>query len=98
MSKRKTMGTIKIIIALVVMALLLCVCSYVEHHYTRKDCVVVETEGQLVTVEDTVGYTWCYEVEGEAPSVGTVVDVHMFTNLTDNTIYDDEIVGVRVVQ
>lgn len=94
MSKRKTMDTIKIIIALVIMVLLFCACSYVEHHYTRKGCTVVETEGQLVTVEDTTGYTWCYEVEGEAPSVGTVVDVHMFTSLTDSYIFDDEIVGV----
>ena len=98
MSKKNIIDTVKMVIAGVVLLLLLCACSYVEHHYTRTDCVVVETEGQLVTVEDKVGYTWCYEVEGEAPSVGTVVDVHMFTNLTDNTIYDDEVVGVRVVQ
>lgn len=95
---KRVRETVKVVVTVVVLMAMLCMCSYVEHHYTRTDCVVVETEGQLVTVEDKVGYTWCYEVEGEAPSVGTVVDVHMFTNLTDNTIYDDEIVGVRVVQ
>lgn len=72
----------------------LCACSYVETHYTRKDCVVVEVERQTVTVEDGAGYLWCYDVEGTAPSVGTVVDLHMHNNNTDNTIYDDMILDV----
>jgi hypothetical protein len=91
---RKMIDTVKIIAGVVIFIILFSSCSYIEHHYTRKDCVVVETEGQLVTVEDVVGHAWCYEVEGDVPSVGTVVDLHMFTNLTDSYIYDDEIVRV----
>jgi hypothetical protein len=96
MSKR-TVETVK---GVVVAVLLLCMwiaCCYVECHYTRKDCTVVHTEGQLVEVEDKQGHVWCYEVEGDAPSVGTVVDVHMYTAHTDSYIYDDEVVGVTVV-
>ena len=93
----KVVDTVKVVVAVVVFMAMLCACSYAERHYTRKDCVVVETKGQLVTVEDTVGHVWCYEVEGDAPSVGTVVDLHLYTAHTDNYIYDDEIVDVRVV-
>ena len=96
MSKR-TAETVK---GVVVVVLLLCMwvaCCYVECHYTRKGCVVVHTEGQLVEVEDKQGHVWCYEAEDTAPSVGTVVDVHMYTAHTDGYIYDDEVVDVIVV-
>lgn len=84
------------LVVLVVFMGIICGCAYVESHYTRKDCTVVETQGYVVTVEDRCGYTWDYEVEGEAPSVGTVVDIHMFTNNTDSYIYDDVVVDVTV--
>ena len=95
MSKRLT-EMLSMLMVVVFFVGALCACSYVETHYTRKDCVVVETEGQLVTVEDRAGYVWCYEVEDTAPSVGTVVDLHMYTNNTDSYIYDDEVVSVSV--
>ena len=92
----KVVDTVKVVVAVVVFMAMLCACSYAEHHYTRKDCVVVQTEGQLVHVEDGQGYVWCYEVEGDAPCVGSTVDLHMYTNNTDSYIYDDEIVNVVV--
>ena len=82
------------VVIVIVFTVMFGMCSYVEHHYTRKGCTVVQTEGHTVTVEDKTGYTWCYEVDGEAPEVGTKVDIHMYTNLTDNYIFDDEVVGV----
>ena len=91
---KRTAETVK---GVVVIMLLLCMwvaCCYVECYYTRKDCVVVEVEQRLVTVVDKTGNEWRYEVEDTAPSVGTVVDVHMYTAHTDGYIYDDEIVGV----
>ena len=93
MSKR-TKDTMK---GVVVAVLLLCMwvaCCYVECHYTRKDCTVVHTEAQAVYVVDRQGHEWCYEVEGDAPSVGSTVDLHMYTNNTDSYIYDDEVVRV----
>ena len=47
-------------------------------------------------VEDKQGHVWCYEVEGDAPSVGSAVDLHMYTSNTDSYIYDDEVVKVVV--
>ncbi len=85
----------KKMLLVVVVLCMLCVCGYVDTHYTRKDCVVVGTEGQCVTVEDGQGHLWCYEVEGEAPACGTVVDVHMYNNNTHNNIYDDEVVAIH---
>lgn len=96
MSKRIVDTMRGVAIALLILCML-CACSYVETHYTRKDCVVVETQGQLVYVVDTIGYEWCYEAEDDVPAVGTVVDVHMYTAHTDSYIYDDEIVDVKVV-
>lgn len=95
MSKRVT-DTIVGILVVVMMVCMMCACSYVESHYTRKDCVVVQTEGQLVHAEDGQGHVWCYEVEGDAPCVGSTVDLHMYTNNTDSYIYDDEVVNVVV--
>ena len=93
MSNRVT-DTVMGILVVVIMVSMMCACSYVESHYTRKDCVVVQTGGQLVHVEDRQGHVWCYEVEGDAPCVGSTVDLHMYTNNTDGYIYDDEVVRV----
>ena len=90
----KIVDTIKAVVVVIVLMAMVCACSYVEHHYTRKDCTVVQVEGHIVTVEDKTGYTWSYEVEDKAPEVGTKVDIHMYTNVTDSYIFDDEIVGV----
>ena len=93
--------TVKGVAAALLVLCMLCACSYVETHYTRKDCVVVEVEQRLVTVEDKQGHQWCYYMDSEdytdVPCVGTVVDVYMHTAHTDSYIYDDEIVDVRVV-
>lgn len=87
---------VKGIVIIVVLMSMWIMCCYVECHYTRKDCKVIETQGQMVTVEDKIGYTWCYEAEGDVPSVGAMVDVYMYTAHTDSYIYDDEIIRVVV--
>ncbi len=80
---------------LITMMCVLLMCWYLETHYTKNNCMVVEVNGPCVTVEDSQGYLWCYEVEGDAPACGTVVDVHMYNNNTRNNIYDDEVVAVH---
>ena len=94
--------TVKGVAAALLVLCMLCACSYVETHYTRKDCVVVEVEQRLVTVVDKTGNEWCYYMDSEdytdVPCVGTVVDMLMHTAHTDGYIYDDEILEVRVVQ
>ena len=63
----------------------------IGHHYTRKDCKVVDVNAYNITIEDNVGRLW--EFEGEGYTVGDRVDVKMFDGLTD-TIKDDVIVDV----
>ena len=91
---------VKGVVAALLVLCMLCACSYVETHYTRKDCVVVEVEQRLVTAVDKTGNEWCYYMDSEdytdVPCVGTVVDLLMHTAHTDNYIYDDEILGVVV--
>lgn len=92
---KKVVDTVKTVVVVMVMVAMLAACSYVEHHYTRKDCEAVRVEGTVVTVEDKGGHLWDYVVEGTAPVVRERVDLVMYTNLTDSYIYDDEVVGVR---
>lgn len=91
----------KVAVVAIVLMCMMCACGYVESHYTRKDCVVVEVEQRLVTVLDKTDNEWYYYMDSEdytdVPSVGTVVDLHMYTAHTNGYIYDDEIVNVRVV-
>lgn len=71
--------------------MLLGVLGHYEHQYTR-DVVVVEVQGQEVTVEDKQGNLWCFN--GTDYTVDQELVVVMYDNQT-STIYDDEIVKVR---
>lgn len=59
------------------------------------DAVVVEVNGAVVTVEDSTGNLWDYEVDADAvPAVGTQVTLFM-QDMNTESIYDDQIVGVE---
>lgn len=75
-----------------------CFIGYQETHYTRKNCVVVETEGNSVTIQDEQGLKWEYEENDEIPTLGTILDVHMCTNGTDGTFNDDTVVSYEVTK
>ncbi len=92
---RKTVENVKIAIALIALLAMLVAVGYIECHYTRKDCVVIDTQGYVVVVEDKSGHVWKYVAEDEVPRVGDVVDLRMHTEYTDTDISDDTIVGVR---
>lgn len=87
-------------IGLLVIIIVISLAGYLETHYTRKDCVVVEVERGLVSVVDATGNKWCYYMDSEdyanVPSTGTKVSLKMFTAYTDDTIEDDEIVKIVV--
>lgn len=68
-------------------------CTHVENHYTRKNCEVVNYIEDCVTVVDKCGYKW--ELIADGLEIGDKIDVRMYTNNTDNNIYDDEIVGYK---
>ena len=88
----KRLGMILIAIAIMVM---MGFGNWYGTHYTRNDCVVVSCEENIITVEDTCGYTW--EFTADDLKVGDVIDLKMYTNDTDNTIFDDEITDYKLV-
>lgn len=83
------------VVLVVMMVGMLSFASWFETHYTRHDCEVVSYVKDVVTVEDTCGYTW--DFIGDGYEVGDVVDLKMYTNHTDSTIYDDVIEDVKRV-
>ena len=85
----------KLIVAATLFALMIAV-GYVDSHYTRKDCIVTEVNGSVVCVVDVMGREWEFFVDGDAPTVGSWVDLKMYNNNTDANIYDDEVVGFKV--
>ena len=70
------------------------ICSYVEHNYTRKYCIVTDVTAQGIEVEDQGGELWFYETK-EKFAVGDVVNLKMNDNCTSTYIYDDTIKSVK---
>ena len=66
--------------------------NYLEHKYTRENCVVVEVNGKITTFEDSQGNLWDAYCDGFA--VGDVVDLKMNDACTTNTLDDDEVLDI----
>lgn len=78
----------KILVAILIIGAFVGV-SYIEHNYTRDNCVVVEASKTGCLILDEVGEQWYWE--GEGFEVDDVVEMKMFDNLTSAYIGDDEI-------
>ena len=66
--------------------------NYVEHHYTREDCKVVQSADGYVTIVDKTGNYW--DIKDSERNIGDIVDLKMYDNNTIDNIEDDEIVKV----
>lgn len=84
---------VKLVVMLVVFVVMFVFASWIDTHYTRHDCEVIGYVEDVVTVEDSCGYQW--QFIGEGYEVGDTVSLKMYTNHTDNYIYDDEIIEVK---
>lgn len=93
--KRKANTMEKIRLAFTVFAVIVTLgCGHhLEHHYTREQCEVLEVNEELVTVRDRAGYEWDFYSEKNDLRVGEVVDLKMYTNLTHEDVFDDEVVN-----
>ena len=86
-------NTVKGIILIVAIFIIMPgICGNAETHYNRKG-TVIEVQNDVIVVCDESMNVW--EFEGDGFSVGETVTMKMFTNYTDNNIYDDEIVKVK---
>ena len=81
-----------IVIMLVCFAVVPGFAGYVDTHYTMT-CEVDSVKGEVVTVLDKTGNLWNFY--GDGFRKGDRVKVTFFTNTTDNTRYDDEIIKVE---
>lgn len=70
---------------------LLGIAGYIETHYTM-ECEVVKIEGNVITLEDKVGYLW--EVEDENLEMNKIYKVEFSTNDTTNRT-DDKIIKIK---
>lgn len=90
---KKIKETMLVVMAMTVFFVIMTACNYIEHHYTKEQCEVLAVEGALVEVEDRAGYTWTfYTEEDNELRAGEVIDIKMYTNLTHEDIFDDEVV------
>lgn len=69
--------------------------GYIETHYTKEDCTVVEVAGNYVIVVDAYGDEWSWWTDETDLEVGDTVDLKMYNGHTDYDWTDDEVVGVN---
>ena len=94
-AKRRARRTVvRTIIIIVVMLAMYVVASYVDTHYTREAITTyTDNTGRVVAIDNS-GNIW--EFKADNLDAGQKIKMRMFTNNT-NTIYDDEVVGVKIV-
>lgn len=91
--RRKTIERLQMLAVAVFFVGALALCSWYEHNYTR-DAVVVGYVEDLVTFEDTCGFTW--EAYADELEVGDEVVLKMFDGCTPFDIDDDEVTGIKL--
>lgn len=69
--------------------------GYIETHYTKEDCTIVEVAEDYVVAVDTYGDEWSWWIDGTYLEVGDVVDLKMYNSHTEYDIYDDDVVSVN---
>lgn len=84
----------KVILGIFLVAIILGVNIYFSRREI-KDGMVVDVNGEAITVEDAKGERWDF-IGGEY-EVGQWIRMYMNTNGTDNP-YDDEIIDVKVLK
>ena len=69
--------------------------GYIDSHYTRKDCEIVEITDDYAVAVDKYGDKWSWSIEETDLKVGDLVNLKMYNKHTEYNIYDDEVVGVN---
>ena len=69
--------------------------GYIDTHYTKEDCEIVEITDDYAVAVDKFGDEWSWFIEGTDLEVGDLVDLKMYNAHTEYNIYDDEVVSVN---
>ena len=93
--RRARRTTVRTIIIIIVMTTMCALASYIDTHYTREAVVTYQDNtGRVVAIDEHNGNVW--EFKADNVYAGQTIKMRMFTNHT-TTIYDDEVVGVKIV-
>ena len=85
--------TLFFVVGFAVVIMLFGIVGYVEQHYTMEWSVVKITDDEVI-LEDTVGYRWAIDNNGQY-NIGETYTVTFDTHTTDNNRLDDEIVKIK---
>ena len=69
--------------------------GYIDTHYTKEDCEIVEITDEFIVAVDVYGDEWEWSNDGTEFELGDLVGLKMYNNHTEYNIYDDEIVSVN---
>ena len=92
--RRARRTTVRTIIIVIVMIAMCTMASFVDTHYTREAVVTYADDTCVIAVDDGGRNIW--EFKATNLYKGQTIKMRMYTNNT-TTIYDDEVVGVKVV-
>ena len=92
--KANVKGTATAIAIVILMLGIYIFASYIDTHYTREAVTTYTDNTGRVVAMDNSGNIW--EFKADNLDAGQTIKMKMYTNNT-NTIYDDEVVGVKIV-
>ena len=70
--------------------------GYVQTHYNRENCVVVEVTNEYANAKDVNGNVWSWYIDKNSDiKIGDIITLKMHNGHTDNTINDDMVIGVK---
>lgn len=69
--------------------------GYIDTHYTKEDCTIVEVAEDYAVAVDAHGEEWSWSIDGTDLKVGDTVDLKMYNSHTEYNIYDDEVVSIH---
>lgn len=91
--RKNIITTISGILVVCSLIILLGIENHIKTHYKR-EAIVIDYQGYDTKVEDKQGNIWVFE--GSNYELGDEVVLSMYTNHTDENIYDDEIINVKI--
>lgn len=68
--------------------------GYIDTHYTKENCEIVEITKDYAVAVDAYGDEWSWYIEETDLKVGDVVNLKMYNSHTEYDIYDDEVVSI----
>ena len=87
-----------ILLGVLFMVALVITCGWVESKDVKynREGIVYSVDSDIVTIKDTTGNMWLWEVEDDSLSIGSCVKMHMSNNGTED-IEDDIILSLSII-